>query len=163
MLAAFLLAYWIKFESDWLPGQAALPFSSYLFWGLTYAILAVAIGYYAGLYKPRRRTKLSTDVWKLGHVHLFSFVGLLSLLYFAKQIHVSREFLGIFLGLNLVVLTVYRFAVKMMLFRLRRLGYNKKYLLILGAGSVGRNFYKSLLQYPELGYEVFGLDRKSVV
>jgi len=156
MLTAFLLAYWIKFESDWLPGTAALPFSSYLFWGLMYAILAVGVGYYAGLYKPRRRTKLSADVWKLGQVHLFGFVGLLSLLYFARQIHVSREFLGIFLGLNLALLIIYRFAVKLMLFRLRRAGYNKKYLLILGAGSVGRNFYKSLLQYPELGYEVFG-------
>jgi len=156
MLAAFLLAYWIKFYSDWLPGYAALPFSSYLFWGLMYAIIAVLVGYYGGLYKPRRRTRLSTDIWKLGQVHLFSFIGLLGALYFAKQIHVSREFLGIFLGLNLALLSIYRFTVKMMLFRLRRLGYNKKYLLILGAGSVGRNFYKSLLQYPELGYEVFG-------
>jgi len=89
-------------------------------------------------------------------VHLFAFVGLLSLLYFAKQIHVSREFLGIFLALNLAILVAYRFVVKMALFRLRRNGFNKKYLLILGAGSVGRNFYNNLLQYPELGYEVFG-------
>lgn len=156
MLAAFLTAYWIKFGSGWLSGTAALPFSSYLFWGLAYAILAVMVGYYAGLYKPRRRTRLSADVWKLGQVHLFSFVGLLSLLYFAKQLHISRELLGMFMGLNLAVLTIYRVVVKKMLFRLRRRGYNKKYLLILGAGSVGRNFYKSLLQYPELGYQVFG-------
>lgn len=156
MLAAFLTAYWIKFGSGWLSGSAALPFSSYLFWGLMYAIVAVLVGYYGGLYKPRRRTKVSADVWKLGQVHLLSFVGLLGLLYFAKQIHVSREFLGIFLALNLVFLASYRLGVKMMLFRLRRLGYNRKYLLILGAGSVGRNFYKSLLQYPELGYQVFG-------
>jgi Undecaprenyl-phosphate glucose phosphotransferase len=156
MLAAFLTAYWIKFGSGWLSGTAALPFSSYLFWGLAYAILAVMVGYYAGLYKPRRRTRLSADVWKLGQVHLFSFVGLLSLLYFAKQLHISRELLGMFMGLNLAFLTIYRVVVKKMLFRLRRRGYNKKYLLILGAGSVGRNFYKSLLQYPEMGYEVFG-------
>ena len=156
MLAAFLSAYWMKFRSGLLLGHAALPFSSYLFWGLIYAILSVLIGYYGGLYKPRRRTRLSADIWKLGQVHLLSFVGLLGLLYFAKQIHVSREFLGMFLGLNLTILTVYRFAVKMLLFRFRSLGYNKKYLLILGAGSVGRNFYKNLLQYPELGYEVFG-------
>jgi Undecaprenyl-phosphate glucose phosphotransferase len=156
MIAAYLTAWWIKFKSGWLPGVAALPFSSYMFWGLMYAILAVAVGYYGGLYKPRRRTRLSADIWKLGQVHLLSFVGLLGLLYFAKQIHVSREFLGMFLGLKLTILTVYRFAVKMLLFRFRSLGYNKKYLLILGAGSVGRNFYKNLLQYPELGYEVFG-------
>ena len=156
MIAAYLTAWWIKFESGWLEGVEALPFSSYMLWGLVYAILAVAVGYYGGLYKPRRRTRLSADIWKLGQVHLFSFVGLLGLLYFAKQIHVSREFLGIFLAANLAILVVYRVVVKMMLFRLRRLGYNRKYLLILGAGSVGRNFYKNLLQFPELGYEVFG-------
>ena len=156
MLAAFLAAYWIKFHSGWLSGTEALSFSLYLLWGLVYAILAIVIGYYTGLYKPRRRTRFSTDLWKLGQVHALSFAGLLSLLYFAKQIHISREFLGIFLGLNLGFLAVYRFMVKKMLFRLRRKGFNKKYLLILGAGSVGRNFYKQLLQYPELGYEVSG-------
>lgn len=156
MLAAFFAAYWIRFDSGWLEGKAALSFSAYMLWGLVYAIIAVLVGYYAGLYKPRRRTRFSMDVWKLGQVHLLSFVGLLSALYFAKQIHISREFLGIFLGLNLCCLTIYRFTVKKMLFRLRRRGFNKKYLLILGAGSVGRNFHKSLLQYPEMGYEVFG-------
>jgi len=156
MIVAYLLAWWIKFESGWLPGKVALPFSSYMFWGLVYTILTIVIGYIIGLYRPRRRTRISADIWKLGQVHLFAFVGLLSLLYFAKQIHVSREFLGIFLALNLAILVAYRFVVKMALFRLRRNGFNKKYLLILGAGSVGRNFYNNLLQYPELGYEVFG-------
>ena len=70
ILAAYLAAYWVKFKSDWLPGTTALPFSSYMFWGLMYAIMAVIVGYYGGLYKPRRRTRLSMDVWKLGQVDL---------------------------------------------------------------------------------------------
>src|SRR5690606_7753017 len=120
-----------KFDSGWLGAAQTLTFYRYLLWGTVYALIAVLVGFYSGLYAPRRRTKFTADVWKVIQVHGLSFVGLLSVLYFAKQIHVSREMLGIFLGLNLTVIIVYRYAVKAMLFRLRKQGYNKKFVLIL--------------------------------
>lgn len=156
MLLVFLAAYWIKFRSGWVPYEAALSFSSYLLWGTVYSFAAILVGFYAGFYAPRRRTSFSMDVWKILQVHGTSFLGLLGALYFVKEVDISRQFLGIFLAMNVVMLIVYRFAVKMSLFRLRRKGFNKKFVLILGAGSVGRSFYESLRQHPELGYDVYG-------
>jgi len=156
MLIAFMAAYWVKFDSGWLPSVEVLTFYRYLLWGTVYAFMAVLMGFYTGFYAPRRRKSFASDIWKIGQVHALSFVGLLSILFFAKQIHVSREFLGIFIVSNIAMLIIYRYTVKLSLARLRRHGYNKKYVLILGAGSVGRNFYQSLQQYPELGYEVYG-------
>ncbi len=156
MLVAFLAAYWVKFDSGWLDSVQALTFYRYLLWGTVYAFMAVLVGFYTGFYAPRRRKNFAADIWKITQVNALSFIGLLSILFFAKQIHVSREFLGIFLALNVSLLISYRYVVKTSLARLRRKGYNKKFILILGAGSVGRNFHQNLQQYPELGYEVFG-------
>lgn len=156
MLVVFLAAYWIKFYSDWLPSYNSLPFTSYLVWGTIYSFGAVLIGFYVSFYTPRRRKSFSYDVLKILQVQLFSLLALLSLLYIAKEVHISREFLVIFFSLSCFCMITYRYMVKMTLSSFRRKGYNKRYVLILGAGSVGRNFYDSLQQYPELGYEVYG-------
>ncbi len=156
MLFSFGAAYWLKFLSTWLPSANPLPFSQYLMWGTIYSFAAILIGFYVSFYAPRRRTSFASDFWKIIQVQGISFLGLLSMLYVAKEVHISREFLMIFLGLNVSFMVGYRYAVKMTLRRLRRKGFNKKYVLILGAGSLGRNFYNSLQQRPELGYEVYG-------
>ncbi|MBD2845915.1 undecaprenyl-phosphate glucose phosphotransferase [Paenibacillus sp. IB182496] len=156
MLAVFFVAYWLKFYSGWLPSSHTLPFKSYLLWGTIYAFAAVLIGFYVSFYAPRRRKSFSGDIVKIVQVQVLSFLGLLSMLYAAKEVHISREFLLIFFGLNMFSLVLYRYVVKLSLARLRRKGYNKKYVLILGAGTVGRSFYEGLQQQPELGYEVYG-------
>jgi len=156
MLLVFLTAYWVKFSSGWIPYSKTLPFSSYFLWGTIYAFAAVLLGFYVGFYAPRRRKSFASDLWKIVQVQSLSFLGLLSMLYVAKQVHISRELLMIFFCANIAVMASYRYTVKMWLFRLRKNGYNKKFILILGAGTVGRSFYSSLGKYPELGYEVIG-------
>ena len=156
MLVVFLAAYWVKFYSGWLESVISLPFASYIVWGLVYAFFAVILGFYLSLYTPRRRKRFSYDLLKILEVHILAFLGLLSMLYVVKEVHISREFLLIFFALNILSLSLYRYIVKRTLFVLRRKGYNKKFLLILGAGSVGRNFYAALQQQPELGYQVHG-------
>ncbi|AJY74593.1 undecaprenyl-phosphate glucose phosphotransferase [Paenibacillus beijingensis] len=156
MLLVFGAAYWIKFYSGLLVHYYTVPFVTYLVWSTVYAFAAVLIGFYVGFYTPKRRKRFSYDILKICQVHSLSFLLLLSLLFFGKEVHISREFLALFLGMNLIGLTVYRFAVKQTLVWFRRKGFNKRFVLILGAGKVGRNFHDKLLNYPDLGYEVYG-------
>ncbi|MEI4920715.1 hypothetical protein Q8G81_34735, partial [Klebsiella pneumoniae] len=51
---------------------------------------------------------------------------------------------------------VYRYILKSSLKYIRQKGYNRQFVLIVGAGSLGKRFYNNLRQYPELGYEVIG-------
>ncbi|REE90528.1 Undecaprenyl-phosphate glucose phosphotransferase [Paenibacillus taihuensis] len=155
-LLTFLLAYWLKFNSGLFQHQYSLPFKSYLLWATVFSFASILIGFYVRFYAPRRRKNFSYDTMKIIQVQGLSFLGLLSLLYIAKEVHISREFLAIFLSINVICLTIYRFAVKQTLFRLRRKGFNKRFILIVGAGSVGRSFNESIKMHPELGYEVIG-------
>lgn len=159
-LLMFLFSYWLKFGSGLMSHYNTLPLKNYLLWGTIYSFAAILIGFYVRFYAPRRRKSPSYDILKILQVHGLSFLGLLSILFISKEVHISREFLAIFLIANVVGMIAYRYIVKRVLSRLRRKGFNKRYVLILGAGSVGRSFYNNLMQHPELGYEVIGfLDR----
>lgn len=155
-LVVFLLAYWLKFKSGWLDHANALPFTTYMIWGTVYSFAVVIVGFYLQFYSPKRRKNYSYDLLKIIQIQTISLLGLLGLLYFVNESDISREFILIFYSLNVIFSIIYRYIVKITLFSLRRRGFNKRFVLILGAGSVGRSFYMNLLHYPEIGYEVIG-------
>jgi Undecaprenyl-phosphate glucose phosphotransferase len=156
MQLVFLFAWWLKFKSGWLPSDAPLPIETYLFWSLVYGFLAVFTGYFVSLYAPKRKKRFADEVYKIAQVQAISLFALLSVLFLFKVIDISRSLLAIYFVGNIVCISIYRFFVKTMLKRLRRKGYNKQFVLILGAGKLGKRFYENIQQYPELGFEVVG-------
>ncbi|MFD0589817.1 undecaprenyl-phosphate glucose phosphotransferase [Paenibacillus sp. GCM10027627] len=155
-LFVFLAAYWIKFNSGWFFFIKSVPFSTYLLWGTVYSFSAVLVGFYLQFYSPKRRKKFSYDILKIIQIQAISFLGLLGLLYFSNESNISRQFLVIFFMMNLIAIATYRYSVKLILSDFRRRGYNKRFILIVGAGRIGRSFHQNLQQHPELGYEIVG-------
>lgn len=156
VLCVFFIAWIIKFRSGWLSYDPALPFETYFAWAVIYGMIAVITGFMLNFYSPQRKRRYSYELFKLIQVHIISFLILLSLLFFIKQLHISREFLGLFLAGNMFAIALYRYILKVFLRRLRAKGYNKQFVLILGAGSLGKTFFHNLQRFPELGYEVIG-------
>lgn len=154
----FLLAYWIKFYSGWMSndGAGALSISAYGRWSFLYGAIAVGIGILTALYSPKRKKRFTDELLRVIQVHSISFFILLSLLFFFKAVHISREFLAIYMVANVLSILLYRYMVKKGLKHFREKGYNKQFVLILGAGSLGKRFYDNLRLHPEMGYEVVG-------
>lgn len=152
----FVAAWYIKFQSGWLHSEQYLTFKTYLMWSIVYGIIAVLVGLFLGLYLPKRKKNFSFEALKILQVNLIGVLLLSSLLFVYKEVHVSREFLAIFFMLNIFSINFYRYVVKFTLKYYRQKGYNKQFVLILGAGSLGEKFYDSLQQHPELGFEVVG-------
>lgn len=154
--SVFLFAWWLKFRSGYIPNMDFLPFRTYAFWDLVYGIIAVLTGYMIGFYSSRRKQRFSLVVFKIFQVHFISLLLLISILFIMKEVHISRSFLALFTVINIIVLSIYRYIIRILLMYFRTKGYNKQFLLIIGAGNLGRRFYNNLLQYPELGFEVRG-------
>lgn len=152
----FLLSWWLKFVSNIIPHESPLPISDYATWSLVYGVLAVVIGFNVGLYSPKRKKRFADEAFRLIQVHLVSVFILLSFLFFFKVIDISRTYLSMFFIGSICFISIYRYVVKIALKQLRQKGYNKQFVLILGAGSLGRRFYENLKQHPELGFEVVG-------
>lgn len=153
---AFLLAWWLKFESGLIPYEQPLPLEIYAFWSLVYGAVSILVGILVSFYSPKRKKRFADEVLKIIQVHFTSLVILLSLMFFVKQVDISRYYLAIYMGFNLLFIMLYRYFLKRSLKQLRRKGYNKQFVLIVGAGSLGRKFHDNLKQYPELGYEILG-------
>lgn len=156
MFAALFFAYWLKFHSGWIEFSLSLTFQDYVIWSTIYAVIAVSVGFMIQLYSPKRRKTYSFEFSRVIQVHIISFLALLSILFVFKVVHLSRDFLAIFFVGNLALISIYRLIVKQSLRRFRQKGYNKQFLLIIGAGTLGQRFYYNLQQYPELGYQVIG-------
>lgn len=153
---SFLLAWWLKFESGWIRYEQPLPVEIYAFWSIVYGAIAVFVGILISLYSPKRKKRFSDEVLKLAQVHFLSLFILLGAMFFVKQVDISRMYLAIYMIFNLLFIMVYRYFLKSSLKQLRKKGFNKQFVLILGAGSLGQKFHDNLRQYPELGYEIVG-------
>lgn len=153
---AFLLAWWVKFESGWIPKEAALPVEIYAFWSIVYGVIAIFIGVLITLYSPKRKKRFSDEVFKIFEIHVISLFVLLSLMFFVKQVDISRYYLALYMIFNVFFILLYRYFVKRSLKYFRKKGFNKQFVLIIGAGSLGCKFYDNLKLYPELGYEIVG-------
>lgn len=156
VIIVFLFSWWLKFESGWMTFESHLAIKHYFGWSIAYALISIAVGYLMGYYTPKRKRTFSFEAFKIIQVHSLSFLLLLSVLFIVKEVDISRAFLGLFLVNNLILAGIYRFFIKKSLQRLRQRGFNKQFILIAGAGSLGRRFYKNLMQHPELGFEVVG-------
>jgi Undecaprenyl-phosphate glucose phosphotransferase len=152
----FLFSWWLKFESGWIRHDPPLPFKHYLLWSVIYGVLAIGLSYFTNFYTSKRKKLFSFEVLKIVQVHVLSLLLLLSILFVLKEVNVSRSYLLLFLVTNILVTSFYRYIVKAALRNLRQKGYNKQFVLILGAGSLGRQFYANLQQHRELGFEVVG-------
>lgn len=153
---SFLLAWWLKFESGWILKEASLSVETYAFWSIIYGVIAVFIGILISLYSPKRKKRFSDEVFKIFQIHFISLFVLLSLMFFVKQVDISRYYLAIYMILNLLFIMLYRYFVKRSLKHFRKKGFNKQFVLIIGAGSLGQKFHDNLKQYPELGFEIVG-------
>lgn len=114
------------------------------------------MGYFLNFYSPNRKKRFSNEAFRIVQIHFYSVFILLSLLFVVKEVDISRMFLAIFVFNNLIFIGIYRYSLKKALKFFRERGYNKQFVLIIGAGTVGRRFYTNLRKQPELGFEVVG-------
>ena len=153
---SFLAAWWLKFKSGWMHFVNPLPVESYAYWSVIYGAIAVLIGVVLALYLPKRKKRFVDEFLKIFQVHIMSIFILLGLMFFVKEIDISRAYLALYMAFTLLSIMLYRYLLKMMLKSLRERGFNRQFVLILGAGTLGKRFYNNLEQYPELGYEAIG-------
>lgn len=154
---AFVFAWWLKFVSGIIPNEAKpLPIQVYFSWSIVYGLVSIGVGYFFVFYSAKRKRNFSYEAFKIVQIHVISLLILLSILFVYKEVHISRTFLLLYLTSNILLITGYRYILKSVLKYFRAKGYNKHFVLILGAGSLGKRFYRNLAQRPEFGYEVVG-------
>ncbi|AIQ65781.1 UDP-glucose:undecaprenyl-phosphate glucose-1-phosphate transferase [compost metagenome] len=153
---AFLFSWWLKFKSGWMPYENHMPVESYAYWSMVYGAIAVLMGILLSLYLPKRKKRFADEFLKIFQVNGLSLLILLGLMYFLREIDISRQYLTVYISTIMLSTMLYRYVLKKMLKSFREKGFNRQFVLILGAGTLGRRIYDNLANYPELGYEIIG-------
>lgn len=156
ILVGFFASWWIKFMSPFASSANRLPFHTYFLTGIIYIFIAVCLGYFFYLYAPKRKKTFANELLKLVQIHILALMFLISILYLFDLSNISRTFLFYFILSNLLFVGGYRLVVKLSLRSIRKKGFNKQYILVLGAGKLGKQYYENIVSRPGLGFDIFG-------
>ena len=167
-VAAFALAYAIRFETFFPAPKGQPPFAQYLVLFPFIALLVPLAFNLQGAYRLRRNRTRVDDFFSVlvGNV-LVVVIGLVGTLYFqiyyataeaqaTGAYEVSRLVWGLFLGVNLALTYSSRELVRLWSQQRFRAGLGLRRVLVAGTGDLARQVTDKILEHSELGYQVVG-------
>jgi Undecaprenyl-phosphate glucose phosphotransferase len=153
----WLAAYFFRFSASLFPVTKGIPPIEPYLWLLFPIILVWGICFVSlNLYRPRRMGSHFAEFIDLAKANMLCILILVALTFFSKTFEFSRLVIVYFWVLNLVVLGFSRMVFREILRLLRRLGYNQRHVVVIGAGALGQRVVQMLQTHPELGMKVRG-------
>ncbi len=156
---AWVLSYFVRFSWGVLPIEKGIPlFSDYLrmlifvwlIWGFVFKKFH--------LYRPMRGASRLREIWLLIRANSFSVMLLLATTYLfrEKSIPFSRLVFMIFWIFCTSFSIISRSILREILSSMRKRGFNLRFAIIVGAGTLAQKVMKSMLEHPEFGIELIG-------
>ena len=155
--ACWVAAYFIRFSVPIFPITKGIPPVEPYLWLLVPIVLVWGICFASmNLYRPRRMGSHLAEFIDIAKANTLCILILVAITFFFKTFEFSRLVIVYFWLLNLVVLGFSRMVFREILRLLRRLGYNQRHVIVIGAGTLGQRVVQMLQAHPELGMQVRG-------
>jgi exopolysaccharide biosynthesis polyprenyl glycosylphosphotransferase len=149
-----VLSIW-RFGPDWAVVWRLFVPDTAVFLGV-YSIGWVAVLAMHSLYRPRARWSIVTESRDILRATLTMALLTLSVLFIVHLPDVSRLFLLFLFPAQAVVTIATRAGLRFGMTRMRILGRNTRYVVVLGSGPRGQAFAQKLEDHRELGLKVIG-------
>ncbi len=155
---SYFIAYEIRFNTPLNdPTVPHLPLYMYME-AVPFLILAYIYLYYQfNLYKSKRLGGRRIELVNIIYANVVGFFIFVAVLYILNQNDFARSMLGIFAVVNIILETLMRNIIRYLLMFIRKKGYNKKYLLMIGYSKSADDYIKRIRLNPHWGYEVCGI------
>ncbi len=159
--AAFLAAWWLRSHL----GPRLLPslFPTELFPVQRYlGLLPLVLGIWTFLlvtreaYTSRRTVSLRREAWEMAQVVVLGTLSLAAAGWLLRLDFVSRPFLGLFAGLDLLFLVGERLGVRLLARWVRRRGRNYRTVLLVGLNPQSAEVARLIGDHPHWGLKVLG-------
>jgi Undecaprenyl-phosphate glucose phosphotransferase len=171
-LLAFLAAWFLRFQSALFEtahfSSHQPEFDRYLRLLPILLLLWPVVLHFHGLYQVRRARSRVDEALTILVAVLLATVLLSGMMAWVRQpglarpdgsfelFTYSRSFIALFAALDLVLLIAGRVALRQALQNTRVRGLNAQRILVVGAGALGKEVTKKILDHRELGFEVIG-------
>ncbi len=161
-VVSYLLAWYIVIGSGWARqlGKKTLR------WNFTWALIVIVPGYllyiHSLIFTPPKRVLGRRN--EFGKILKANTIGLLIfglVLYFGRKephlFNFSQRLVVYFYGINVLMITAERNAIRMVLRSMRTRGYNQKHILLVGYSGAAEGFVDRVRSNPQWGYNIRGI------
>ena len=165
-LAAYFGAWLLRFELAVIPVTKNVPeLTPYLRLIPIVLVLWPLAFYFHGLYQSRRGRSRVDEVLTIAVAVLVATICLSVVIAWyrppawpgsTQYFTFSRAFIGLFALVDLVLVAASRMTIRLALRKIRLSGHNLQRILVVGAGTLGREITTKILAHRELGFEVAG-------
>lgn len=157
IVASYLFAYFLKFESGLLLYDEGLDMRTYMT-ALYFLVPGYLILYsQLDLYSTRRASGRKRELINVIKANTIGALIFMVILYLINQPDFSRQMIFIFWGVCIGLETVVRNMMRgLMMFWWKR-GYNIKYVLLVGYSGSAQSYINKVLLNPQWGYVIRGI------
>jgi len=155
--ASLFVAWYIRFVSPLFDdGVRTMDLGAYM--GLLMIIIPVYLIIFAilGLYRPYRKQRFFKECQEIIFSNIVGIALIMAILFTGKSINFSRIMLGTFFLVSTLLMIIERGSARKILRTARKRGFNLKYIIIVGAGSIGQTFANKIAEDRQLGYKITG-------
>lgn len=130
---------------------------NYIFVLIGAFLLCLSIFPFFNIYRPYRGASLWAEAQTLASAWAVMFAGLVVALFVTKtSAYFSRLWIGQWAVSGFLILVIFRVLLRGSLRLLRRHGFNLRFIVIAGAGELGRDVARRLASSPWTGLKVLG-------
>lgn len=157
IVASYLFAYFLKFESGLLLYDEGLPMQTYM-----QALLPLVIGYLLlysklDLYSTRRASGRKRELINVIKANTVGALLFMMVLYLINQPDFSRQMIFIFWGVCICLETIIRNIMRALMMFWWKKGYNLRYVLLVGYSGSAQSYINKVLLNPQWGYVIRGI------
>ncbi|MCL5801597.1 MAG: undecaprenyl-phosphate glucose phosphotransferase [Gammaproteobacteria bacterium] len=148
VVLAGIAAYFLRFENVLFPLHYLVAF-------IAAFLLCFLIFPFFRVYQAQRGASLWAEIQTLFSAWLVVIAGLAVVMFATKTgADFSRQWMGLWAGLGFAALTLFRILLRLGLRHIRRKGFNLRYIVIVGAGSLGREVAQRIKNSPWMGLHI---------
>ncbi len=163
LIMSMLLSWWLRFSSGLIYALDAgfLQVKYYIVPALVMIPVYLVLYLAFKLYAPKRMRAFYNEVGSIVQANIIGILIFTMILFIFEKNNYSRKLLLVFAIVNTLMMIAERYAVRVFIRNLRKKGYNKKHILLLGYNSLGEEFLKRIISNKDLGYRLITvLDEK---
>ena len=155
---SWLAAFYIHFKTSFgPPPRHAIPeIETYLFALIPVWIVFIFSIRICGLYQPLRGKPLSTEFFKIFKVTSLSVIILAAMTFFYREESFSRFVAVYFFSLVTILMSASHLLVRIVLAKVRKLGFNIRHVLIAGTGDLAQSVAEKICLHSEYGFSIVG-------
>ena len=157
IVASYLFAYFLKFESGLLLYDEGLPMQTYMT-ALYFLVPGYLILYSRlDLYSTRRASGRKRELLNVIKANTIGALIFMVILYLINQPDFSRQMIFVFWGVCICLETAVRNAMRALMLFWWKKGYNLKHVLLVGYSGSAQSYINKVKVNPQWGYVIRGI------